>query len=244
MGLIDYQQWVTGVPSVKRSNRSPWRKLPNEGRDATQLVSSSNPEEYEEWHFHQNGQGAFSFTARNSDEGLVIHLSGPNHDDVYGYWIILDDPRHQSYVTELRGLQPRRFRRLPNCTTDPTFRLSADKPVQLWVIYRYGEILVGEGSQPGVGRQILHLKKDPTRERLNIAELYHFGFSRLHETNMRSTQIEHVQTFMWSPSGRDALSQQQMFNIEPVQFGEVNIDTERAPVQDPREVLYAGQWTG
>jgi len=203
---VDYHLWVTGVSSAERilpaPHRAPsvapaWEPLPQSWFD-DYLIAGDTIEHsmraQDNWHFSDVGQGAFTFDVKNAGGNLVIGLTGWNHSDLNGYYIVLDDDNHESYVLRLSaigtsallreriagpaGTGRRSYVRMPNVTADPTFRLNYDERMRFWVMYQHGTIVVGEGGALGQGRIILYMTPDARKVRNLATDLYHYGFAR------------------------------------------------------------------
>ena len=120
------------------------------------------------WTLAQNDQGVMTFHLKYMGGGLVIGLSHLNND-FFGYWIVIDDDQHQSYIMRRTGVgantpmeplqvQPP-LRRLPGCSSTD-FQFDGGAEYDMWISYDFGHIQVGLGNYPMVGPVILECK-DP-----------------------------------------------------------------------------------
>lgn len=234
---VDYHFWSTGVPSSQRlmpqANRLPdrtaiWEPLPQSWFDDYQISGNNiqtSMQSQDNWHFNDMGQGVFTFEARNAGGNLVIGLTGWNHSDLNGYYIVLDDDNHESYVlkvktlgndglsrTRVDGPDVRRARSydrvsVPGFYADPNFRLNFDSPQRFWVMYQRGTIVVGEGAVPGQGRVILYMPPEPQatseqegQRRTLGSDLYHYGFARHGSRWKTPINIRNTQSYRYRPS--------------------------------------------
>lgn len=219
---VDYHYWATGIPSTQRvlptANRNPkplqlWSPLPQSWYDDYFIGGETIEHSYraqDNWHFKDVGQGVFTFEAVNTGGNLVIGLTGWNHSDLHGYYIVLDDDNHESYVLKLAKIGNdgllrdrvgggrvdgrRGYVRVPGVKVDPSFRLNFSENQKFWVLYQRGTIIVGHGGAPGVGKQILYMAPEENKQRDLGTDLYHYGFGRLGsrwrgKTNIRNTQV-------------------------------------------------------
>lgn len=210
---VDYHLWATGVASGDRmlpdpTHRLPslpqkWRPLPRAWYDEYVLRGDTIGATFrgqDNWHFGRVGEGAFSFQVKNAGGNLVIALTGWNHDDMNGYYIVLDDDNHESYVLKLtrlgnNGLNSMNISDLPmtrrrqysrvdaKVYVDPEFRLNQSVVQSFWVLYQAGTIVVGTGGSPGQGKIILYMEPEdaaPNRsQRRSIGrEMYHYAFAK------------------------------------------------------------------
>lgn len=199
----------------------------------------------DDWHFEEIGQGAFRFKATNAGGGLVVALTGANMDDINGYFIVLDDDNHETYVMQLASLgsnrligntiggkmlgRNRSYKRVPGVSVDPNFRLSPDSPQMFHVMYQQGKIVVGLGPEPGKN-QIIHMAAQPNRPRTLGQDLNHYAFARLGSRWPHAIRITDVVTLKNVRSGR----------VQPMPG---NALSEAKPVSnrvEPGRVLYQG----
>lgn len=226
---VDYHFWSTGVPSAQRSlprpHRQPnspdmWEPLPQSWFDKYQIAGESiglSMRSQDNWHFNDVGQGAFTFEARQAGGNLVIALTGWNHSDLNGYYIVLDDDNHESYVlkvarlgndglsrTRIDGPDVRRSRgyeKVPNVFVDPNYRLNFDAPQYLWVMYQFGTIVVGKGTIPGKGKIILYmLPEQDGHPRTKGSDLYHYGFARHGSRWKTPITISNTRSYRYRPN--------------------------------------------
>lgn len=203
---IDYHFWATGVPRRERPlppvNRPPtsaqvWEPLPQSWFDNYIIMGDSiehSARGQDNWHFNDIGQGAITFDVKNAGGNLVIGLTGVNHSDLNGYYVVLDDDRHESYVLKLSATGSnailrdrvtgapvtgrRQYMRMPGVYVDRAFRLRHDERQRFWLMYQRGAIVVGEGGSIGQGRIILYMEADPRQYRAAGTDLYHYSFAR------------------------------------------------------------------
>lgn len=242
---VDYYLWSTGVSSeqrrqqnMPRPNRQPdtpavWEPLPQSWFDKYQIAGDTidaSMRSQDNWHFNDVGQGAFTFEARNAGGNLVIALSGWKHSDLNGYYIVLDDDNHESYVLKVARLgnnglargrvdgpdvsRRREYAKVSggNVFVDGNFRLNFDSPQYLWVMYQFGTIVVGEGTVPGRGRIILYMLAEPqataTQEgqrRTMGSDLYHYGFARHGSRWKTPITISNTRSYRYRPNSNITL---------------------------------------
>jgi len=231
---VDYYFWATGVPSAKRVmpavdslSRKPsaptvWQPLPQAWFDEYLLRGSTIEHSYrgqDNWHLADMGQGAIVFEVNNTGGGLVIGLTGWNHNDIQGYYVVLDDDKHESYVLRVSRLGNdgllrqnvngeamasgrRSYVRVPGTFSDPSFRLNFSTPQRFWLLYQRGVIIVGQGDAPGVGKQILYMPTEPGRNDslLPGADLYHYGFGRIGVRWNGNSSVANTQSYKYMPT--------------------------------------------
>jgi hypothetical protein len=225
---VDYHFWATGVPSANRvlppTARQPdtarmWQPLPQAVFNEYILKGTSiehSLKSQEDWHFSDVGQGALTFEVKNAGGNLVIALSGWNHSDIQGYYIVLDDDAHESYVMKVATMGndgllrntagdasvsgTRRYAKVQSGVyTDPTFRLDQTTPQRFWVLYQHGTIVVGTGVL-GVGRQILYMTPEEGRRRNNGSDLYHYGFGRFGSRWTGPITVQDTTAYTYTPA--------------------------------------------
>lgn len=206
---INYYKWVTGKDTRVRQapRRAPtpvaaWQAIPGAYFNDFKLMGTTieqSARSQDNWHLADYGQGAVSFVVDNAGGNFVVYLTANNHSDVNGYFIVLDDDNHESYVLQVASLGSNRLRRetmandtntqlhgrrsyvrVANVRVDPLFRMQSDSPQSFWLVHtRDGAITVGKGASPNASTgQILHMPAQNTPLR-NGAAMYHFGFARL-----------------------------------------------------------------
>lgn len=224
---VDYHYWATGVPADQRQlppiknpsplSHSPWDRLPQAWYDEFSIHGAAienTLRAQDNWHFREYGQGAL-LVRLTAGGNVVIALTGNNHSDLNGYYIVLDDDNHESYVVKVSRLGnngllrsrvsgPAVSRRREYAKvqaplyTDPTFRFDFSRETFLWVMYKLGTIVVGEGAQMGQGRIILYMAPEPSRRPLQHGnELYHFGFAKHGNRWRGSIDIHETQVLAW-----------------------------------------------
>jgi len=234
---VDYYLWTTGVSSKERTLPPPHRKVSemtkweplqqarfNDYKIAGETIERSLRAQ-DDWHFSDVGQGAFSFEARQAGGNLVIALSTWHHDDTLGYYIVLDDDNHDTYVLRVKTLgnngllrgrvegenmtRQRTYERVQNrMYVDKNFRLQFDRPQQLWVMYQQGAIVVGSGATPGSGPIILYMRpiESDQKRRQNGGDIYYFGFARHGSRWKTPVHIQNVTAFRFREAGPNSIS--------------------------------------
>ena len=252
---VDYHVWVTGRPQqLPPAHRSPapkevWETLPGAWHNDYQLAGSSiehSQRGQDNWHFNEVGQGAMRFTATNAGGGLVISLTAWNHSDLNGYFVVLDDDNHDSYVMKISALGSNRLSRgrmdggqmtgqrsytkVSGVSVDPSFRLDSGVPQKIWLMYRQGAISVGRGDNPGQGL-VLHMSPEPNRNRQRGTDLYHFAFARYGKRWPHPIRISGAQSLKYK-----------MGAIMPMPTNSLSGKTadDFPPPMDPARVLYRG----
>lgn len=226
---FDYYKSVTGFArsSLPPPQRAPQPRLAWSPvaapyfNDATQLRGSTIEASYRgqaNWCLPEAGQGAFTFTASGAGAGLVIGLSSWNDSDTSGYYVVLDDDDHDTYVlkpvslgvSRLRdsaarrhgGAMPlgasRRYQRATGVTADTSFRLRPSVQQAFWVVYSQGTISVGTGLVPGAGALIIHMRAQPNRDHLHGNDMYRFGFARLGTRYPAPVLIDNIQAHRYT----------------------------------------------
>jgi hypothetical protein len=217
-GQIDYHYWATGqkqqLPPANRPANpvQTWEVMPEAWFNNYELAGSNiegSHRSQDNWRLADMGQGAIRFQAANAGGGLVVTFSAWNQNDLQGYFVVLDDDKNESYVLKLASLGSdrllggngftgaRSYARVPGVSADATFRLSPTKIHDLWVMYKQGSIVVGEGKVPGQGRQILYMPAEPGRRRDKGQDMYHFGFSRLGSRWSHPIRVKGVQSLKY-----------------------------------------------
>ena len=205
---IDYHFWVTGKPrgALPPPVRAPdvqadWVEQPKAWFNDYQLrgeTIETSSRAQDNWHLPEVGQGAYTFEAVNAGSGLVTYLTAWNHDDLQGYYIVLDDDAGESYVARVSALgsdrlssrnvhgqrgalmASRKYSKVAGVSVDRSFRLDPTAPQTFWVIYRSGALAVGRGSVVGApGTVILQMAPLPGVDRHRGNDMYYFGFARL-----------------------------------------------------------------
>lgn len=223
---VDYHFWATGVPETQRQRppprrtpapQSPWERLPQAWHDEYTLHGDTIEKTLRaqaNWHFRDYGQGAMQVRLV-AGGNVVIALTASTHSDLNGYYIVLDDDNHESYVLKVNRLgnnsllksrlagNPASARRgyarvVAPLYTDPTFRFDFTRDTLLWVMYRNGAIVVGEGGTVGSGRIILAMQPEPARSMLRAGnDLYHYGFAKLGNRWRGGIHIKETQALAW-----------------------------------------------
>lgn len=226
---VDFHKWVTGTSGADRVLPKPkmevgapavWSPLPQATFNSYNIQGTTmqnSMRAQDDWHLKDVGQGAFTFNLKNAGGNLVISLSSWTHSDLFGYYIVLDDDNHESYVMRLsrvgnNGLlqnrmdgthadRSRGFVRMPGVYVDKKFRLNFHERTTLWVLYSAGALVVGVGKTPGQGRQVLYMEPD-NRNRGDALDLYHFGFGKMGTRWGPPITVDEVQSWAYEKGAR------------------------------------------
>lgn len=134
----------------------------------------------DDWYLDETDFGVFSFQA-NISSGLWISISAREIEHT-AYHIVLDNGKHQSYISN-----PSK-RLLMASRSD--YRLGKhNKARTFWVMYKHGQISIGEGTTPG--KSVIMQGTDQS-----AAPGYQmFGFGRSGTTDPTPGEITQVRTY-------------------------------------------------
>ena len=222
---VDFYYWTTGqrrtsLPAISGRTvlptRSPWQVVHKATFNDYQIIGNSienSLRAQDDWHFDEIGQGVFRFKCQNAGSGLVVALTSSTMDDMNGYYIVLDDDNHESYVMQLHSLganrlnqntvggkllgRNRSYRRVAGVTVDQNFRLNPDQQYQFYVMYQQGSLIMGQGETPGLNI-IVHMDKQSNIPRSMGRDVNHYGFARLGSRWPHALRVYDVETLNYT----------------------------------------------
>lgn len=148
----------------------------------------------DQWHLARKDSGAISFDASAPAGGLVVYLTDQPIDktlsEARGFAVVLDNQGRvpETYIAKVPG-QPAKHSKT---RVNRGFQMVPGVAQKYWIIYEAGNLLVGQGSNPGdpEAKIITCLENDGTAP----SNMYYFGFGTLRKEE-RGIEVNNIRTF-------------------------------------------------